>query len=98
MIEQAKFIYSDLGKAFEKQLKTIEDQEIKQVEALKPLKPEENQELEIIEKLFPRKTRNYEINNKIDGNKKWKEKRLIFLYYGKNIINIIKKIYVLDIL
>ena len=98
MIEQAKFIYSDLGKAFEKQLKTIEDQEIKQVEALKPLKPEENQELEIIEKLFPRKTRNYEINNKIDGNKKWKEKWHIFLYYGKNIINIIKKIYVLDIL
>ena len=98
MIEQAKFIYSDLGKAFEKQLKTIEDQEIKQVEALKPLKPEENQELEIIEKLFPRTTRNYEINNKIDGNKKWKEKWHIFLYYGKNIINIIKKIYILDIL
>ena len=94
MIEQAKFIYSDLGKAFEKQLKTIEDLEIKQVEALKPLKPEENQELEIIEKLFPRKTRNYEINNKIDGNKKWKEKWHIFLYYEKNIINIIKKIYI----
>ena len=74
MIEQAQFIYSDLRKAFEKQLKTIEDQGIKQAEALKPLKPEENQELEIIEKLFPRKTRNYEINNKIDGNKKWKEK------------------------
>ena len=74
MIEQAEFIYSDLRKAFEKQLKPIEDQGIKQAEALKPLKPEQNQELEIIEKLFPRKTRNYEINNKIDGNKKWKEK------------------------
>ena len=27
IIEQAKFIYSPLGKAFEKQTKTIEDQE-----------------------------------------------------------------------
>ena len=35
VIEQAKFIYSPLGKAFEKQIKTIEDQRIKQVEALK---------------------------------------------------------------
>ena len=31
-----------LGKAFEKQMKTNEDQGIKQVEALKVLKPEEN--------------------------------------------------------
>ena len=37
--EQAKFTYSPLGKAFEKQIKTIEDQRIKQVEALKALKP-----------------------------------------------------------
>ena len=29
MIEQAKFTYSSLGKAFEKQTKTIEDQGIK---------------------------------------------------------------------
>ena len=35
MIEQAKFTYSPLGKAFKKQIKTIEDQGIKQVEALK---------------------------------------------------------------
>ena len=35
IIEQAKFTYSPLGKAFEKQTKTIEDQGIKQVEALK---------------------------------------------------------------
>ena len=38
IIEQAKFTYSPLGKAFEKQIKTIEDQEIKQVDALKDLK------------------------------------------------------------
>ena len=39
IIEQAKFIYSPLGKAFEKQIKTIEDQHRKQVGALKYLKP-----------------------------------------------------------
>ena len=41
VIEQAKFAYFPLGKAFEKQIKTTEDQGIKQVEALKALKPEE---------------------------------------------------------
>ena len=39
IIEQAKFTYYPLGKAFEKQIKTIEDQRQKQVEALKGLKP-----------------------------------------------------------
>ena len=39
LIEQAEFTYSPLGKAFEKQIKTIEDQEQKQVDALKDLKP-----------------------------------------------------------
>ena len=33
MIEQAKFTYSPLGKALEKQTKTIEDQERKQIDA-----------------------------------------------------------------
>ena len=41
MIEQTQFTYSPLGKAFEKQLKTIEDQGQKQVDALKDLKPKE---------------------------------------------------------
>ena len=41
IIEQTKFTYSPLGKAFDKQIKTIEDQGKKQVEALKDLKPEE---------------------------------------------------------
>ena len=35
IIEQAKFTYSPLGKPFEKQIKTIEDQGKKQVQALK---------------------------------------------------------------
>ena len=34
MIEQAQFAYSPLGKAFEKQTKTIEDQGKKQIKAI----------------------------------------------------------------
>ena len=41
IIEQARFTYSPLGKAFEKQIKTIEDQGQKQIDALKDLKPKE---------------------------------------------------------
>ena len=39
IIEQARFTYSPLGKAFEKQTKTIEDQGKKQVDTSKNLKP-----------------------------------------------------------
>ena len=39
IIEQAKFTYSPLVKAFEKQIKTIEDQGKKHVNALENLKP-----------------------------------------------------------
>ena len=38
ILEQAKFACSPLGKAFEKQTKTIEDQVIKQVKTLKDLR------------------------------------------------------------
>ena len=41
IIEQAKFTYSPLGEAFEKQTKTIEDQGKKQVDALANLKSKE---------------------------------------------------------
>ena len=47
IIEQAKFTYSPLGKAFEKQKKTIEDQGKKQVDALVALKPKELKPKEI---------------------------------------------------
>ena len=58
IIEQAKFTYSPLGKAFEKQIKTIEDQGIKQVEALKVLKPDENkEEIKSIKGIFPKDMR-----------------------------------------
>ena len=38
IIEQARFTYSPLGKAFEKQIKTIEDQGKKQVDCLNTLR------------------------------------------------------------
>ena len=41
IIEQASFICSPSGKAFEKQIKTIEDQGKEQVKALENLKPKE---------------------------------------------------------
>ena len=55
IIEQAKFTYSPLGKAFEKQIKTIEDQGKKQVEALNTLKS--NNQL-TIEDVIPKNTLN----------------------------------------
>ena len=45
IIEQAKFTYSPLGKAFEKQIKTIENQGEKQIDALKNL---ENQNKQLV--------------------------------------------------
>ena len=38
IIEQVKFTYSTLGKAFEKQTKTIEDQGEKQIKAIQDIK------------------------------------------------------------
>ena len=40
-MEQAKFTYSPLGKAFEKQTKTIEDQGEKQIKAIQDNKKKE---------------------------------------------------------
>ena len=45
IIEQAKFTSSPLGKAFEKQIKTIENQGEKQIDALKNL---ENQNKQLV--------------------------------------------------
>ena len=41
IIEQAKFTYSPLSKAFKKQIKTIEDQGIKQIDSFKSFKTRE---------------------------------------------------------
>ena len=74
IMEQAKFTYSLLTKAFGKQIKTIKDQGIKQVEALEALKPEENWELETITGLFSKKVRYNETKNELDAFKEWEEK------------------------
>ena len=41
IIEQARFTYSPLGEAFEKQIKITEDQGERQIDALKDFKPKE---------------------------------------------------------
>ena len=46
IIEQTKFTYSPLGKAFDKQIKTIEDQGKKQADALEKLKLEKTKPIE----------------------------------------------------
>ena len=78
LIQQAKFNYSPLGKAIEKQRKTIEDKGEKQVVALESLKdpdktlppikdfiPMENLNLEIINEI----KKIEEIEKKVDRNK-----------------------------
>ena len=55
VIEQAKFTYSPLGKAFAKEIKTIQEQGIKQVAALKALKSNENRQgIKSIDGIFPK--------------------------------------------
>ena len=74
-IEQAKFTYTPLEKAFEKQTKTIEEQGQKQIKTLEVLKPEENKEEEIksVEGLFLKEMRTNEIKNEIHKMEKWEE-------------------------
>ena len=64
IIEQAKFTYSPLGKAFEKQIKTIEDQGKKQVDALATLKTS-NKKLPSIKDFIPTENLNPQIINEI---------------------------------
>ena len=55
VIEQAKFAYSLLGKAFEKQTKTIEEQGQKQFEALEVLDPEKKSKTKINRRTFSKR-------------------------------------------
>ena len=64
IIEQAKFTYSPLGKAFEKQIKTIKNQGEKQVDALESLKPFDK-ELPSIKNFIGIENLNPEIINEI---------------------------------
>ena len=82
IIEQAKFTYSPLGKASEKQSKTIEDQGEKQVKALEDLKPKE--QMKSIKGIFPEGYESVEIENEINKIKKYKKKinRNNMIYYS----------------
>ena len=64
IIQQAKFTFSPLGKALEKQRKTIEDQGEKQVVALESLK-DSYKKLSPIKDLIPMENLNPEIINEI---------------------------------
>ena len=52
IIEQAKSTYSPLGKAFEKQTKTIEDQSKQQVDALKQIESGSNYKSTITKEIY----------------------------------------------
>ena len=63
IIEHARFTYSPLGKVFEKQIKTIQDQGQIQVDALESLKPKEQKKLiEDISNNQPEATQLYLMN------------------------------------
>ena len=64
IIQQAKFNYSPLGKAIEKQIKTIKDQGEKQVVALESLK-DSDKKLTPIKDFIPTGNLNTEIINEI---------------------------------
>ena len=68
IIEQAKFAYSPLGKTFEKQIKTIEDQGKKQVDSLKNLKLK--QETKPIEEKSNNQSRAIIIFNELSSKRK----------------------------
>ena len=69
------FTYSPLDNAFEKQIKTIKDEGIKQIEALTALKSDENKEYtKSIEGIFLKDMRTNKIKNEIYEIKKWEEK------------------------
>ena len=84
IIEQARFTYSPLGKAFNKQIKTIEDQGKKQVDALNTLKSDSNnKKLEIKnediipESAFASDEAREEINKTLKIEKKCRQRKII---------------------
>ena len=82
IIEQAKFTYSPLGKAFEKQIKTIEDKGQKQIDALESLKPKE--QTKSIEEIFLEGYDSVEIKNELNKIKEYEKKvnRDNMIYYS----------------
>ena len=85
IIQQAKFTYSPLGKALEKQRKTIEDQGEKQVAALESLK-DSDKKLTPIKDFIPMENLNPEIINEIKRIEEIEKKvdRNRMVYNGTN--------------
>ena len=85
IIQQAKFTYSPLGKALEKQRKTIEDQGEKQVVALESLK-DSDKKLPPIKDFIPMENLNPEIINEIKRIEEMEKKvdRNRMVYKGTN--------------
>ena len=85
MIQQAKFSYSPLGKALEKQVKTIKDQGEKQVVALESLK-DSDKKLTPIKDFIPTENLNTEIINEIKRIEEIEKKvdRNRMVYKGTN--------------
>ena len=73
IIQQAKFNYSPLGNAVEKQIKTIEDQRGKQVVTLESLK-DSDKKLRPIKDFIPTENLNPEIINEIKRIKELEKK------------------------
>ena len=75
IIEQARFTYSPLGKAFEKQIKTIEDQGKKKVEALNTLNISKSNNQLTIEDVIPNDAlKNNEAKKELDKIKEIEKK------------------------
>ena len=72
IIEQVRFTYSPLGKAFEKQTKIIEDKGQKQIDALESLKPKE--QTKSMEEIFPEGYDSVEIKNELNKIKEYEKK------------------------
>ena len=83
IIEQDKFTYSLLGKALEKQTKKIEDQQKKQVDALKSLESSDKQ-LPSIKDFISKERLNLEIMNEIERIEEKKADRSKMVYKGYN--------------
>ena len=93
IIEQAKFTYFPLGKTFEKQTKTIEDQGKKQVDALEALKPPDKQ-LSSIRDFISKERLNSEIVDEIERivEEERKADRIKMVYKASNETYDLKKI------
>ena len=85
IIEQVKFTYSSLGEAFEKQARTTEEQEEKQVVTLKALEPS-NKQLPSIKDFISKEKLNPEFMNKLERIEEEEKKadRSEIIYKGYN--------------